>query len=387
MEELVKFVKFIEQNGISQGSEEWLVMRKTAIGGSQMSTVDGSNQYSTLKTLLYEKTGILANKPTIKMAWGILFEGVIKEYVEKDKNTKIIGENMFINTHPHMYYSPDGFAIIGGITTLLEFKAPYSRIPNKKIPIYYIPQMLMGMCLVPIASQALYAEAVFRRCSPAQLDFTRTFDRGLQKTGTGKVIEAIGYIIFLKNGPETNEHYEHDEQTDEYVEMWNCSEEEFFNILKQSMSGAVRTIYSKVYVRGDKTNVRECLRNDMSVYGANCTERSGTERSGTERSGTERSGTERSGTERSGTRCVAVLPWKLLRIDYHTIESDLQYLPKYEEVLTTISIFLKSLDYSAPADETKKAIDEFVRMIQPDDTGFDDIEECDDVEKLDDIES
>ena len=63
----------------------------------------------------------------------------------------------------------DGIAAVKNYIILFEFKCPFSRIPDDKIPIHYEYQVKAGLDTIPIADMGIYAEAVFRISTPSKL--------------------------------------------------------------------------------------------------------------------------------------------------------------------------------------------------------------------------
>ena len=194
---LATWVANVEQNGILQGTPEWKLARRFTIGGSNIATIMGENNYRTVKSFITDKVRGEGFAGNLETNWGNLFEPVIKDHAEHTFNCKIIGENMFINgERSGLAYSPDGLAMVGRDCVLFEFKCPFSRMPNGKIPHHYIPQVKMGLAIINLADKGLYMEGVFRRCSWAQLGWNRdyapidTFRYG--KTFTQKIPESTG---------------------------------------------------------------------------------------------------------------------------------------------------------------------------------------------------
>lgn len=197
---LNKFVREIEENGIKQGTPEWLESRMGRVGGSSVSIfMNGYNPFKSKYSFVLESLGIKKFISDIKPQWGNLFEDVFCSFVETDKKCKIIGADMFYPDNDGLFaYSPDGLGVIGDKVVLFEFKCPYSRTPNGKIPSYYTPQVLMGLDMIKVADYGLYAEAVIRRCSILDLQFNSVRDMSLidtPKKGIDKPL-AVGMIMF-----------------------------------------------------------------------------------------------------------------------------------------------------------------------------------------------
>lgn len=199
-------------NNIEQGNDEWLRAKKTTIGGSEISTILGINPYMTLADLVAQKIGIKDMKSSIHMNWGNLFEPIITKYMEEKKNTKIMGENLFVvGRSPSQTYSPDGLAVVDfqrdqgapkPMITLFEFKCPFSRkleVKNPKVPAYYLPQVLTGLDTT-IAEIGLYVEAVFRKCRLADLGDSNEYDASFTPRDNKNRNDPIAYglIAFAK---------------------------------------------------------------------------------------------------------------------------------------------------------------------------------------------
>lgn len=176
-------------SNISQRSTEWYNARKYKIGGSTLSTIQNNNPHNSLNNLILRKLKLKDSPFGIALHWGVLFEDVIKSYIEKtycDEPINIIGDNIFIpgeDKLSNLAYSPDGLGIIKESSkhkiALFEFKCPYSRIPTGDIPKYYLPQVKMGLQMIPIADYGIFAEAIIRRCTWDQLGYNSSYDKSL----------------------------------------------------------------------------------------------------------------------------------------------------------------------------------------------------------------
>lgn len=211
-----------------QGTEEWKKAKEVTIGGSEIATVLGLNRFSTITELLYGKLGLIPRKRDIKMQWGKVFEPLICEYVERDKDVEILGQDLFVlGKKSNQSYSPDGLGVMlvdinnNGTTNLpklevlseesnsspkkeyrtilFEFKCPYNRLLKGGVPEYYLPQVLTGLDTIPIVDQGIFIEAMFRRCLWQDCDDTPTYDheltpRDLVRTAYKPL--ARGFVLF-----------------------------------------------------------------------------------------------------------------------------------------------------------------------------------------------
>lgn len=203
----------IADRGYVQGSDEWKAIRGTTIGGSEQSTIEGSNKHSGVLDLIRSKLGLVPFPDTIFTKWGNMFEEVITKYVEIDRNTKILGGEAFLKGRfPTQSYSPDGIAVVvydgEPEIVLFEFKCPFMRKITGVIPVYYKPQIMAGMDTIRLMKRAIFTEAKFRRCSIADLGPNPSYDKLLwpwDKYSPENPL-AYGYILlaFTSNGLNRN---------------------------------------------------------------------------------------------------------------------------------------------------------------------------------------
>lgn len=234
---------FVEKyaHGPVQGSALWIKRRHKTIGGSEISTlVLAKDPWAGKNTanLILSKIGAKKFTGSVHTRWGNLFEPLITEYFEYMYNTKVKGDQIFVyGIHPNQSYSPDGIAVIdneviakvfsdnfneeiyndGNVVTshtlhyypikitiptitLVEFKSPWSRIPNGSIPKNYECQVLAGLDTIKICHTGLYCEGVFRSCSVDQWDDNNLFNTRIHNRD-GKIWKdrypiAAGFILF-----------------------------------------------------------------------------------------------------------------------------------------------------------------------------------------------
>jgi predicted phage-related endonuclease len=178
MQELRKIIKeFVEihKHLAVQGSKEWLLERVATIGGSEIAAVLGKNKYMNLQNFFAQKIGLTTFIGNTATRWGNLFEGVTEVYI---KELLLVDQiystgsvpNKLVPSHK---YSPDGISIVKiknkYYIVLLEFKAPFSSIPDGTIPVHYLPQVKSGLCTIDITQKAIFVSNVYRKCTMAQL--------------------------------------------------------------------------------------------------------------------------------------------------------------------------------------------------------------------------
>lgn len=185
-------------NNITQHSDAWHVARTTTIGGSSISTIMGLNPFETIASLVSGRCKMSSFDGSIMTEWGNIFEPLICSWVSIKYNTTIRADKFFIS-NGNLSYSPDGLCIIDGKVVLLEFKCPFMRIPGKTPPKYYVPQVKMGLEMIPITEYGLFVEAIYRKCAWVDLIADNTiyevFDR--QKSiGDIDTVLDYGFVGF-----------------------------------------------------------------------------------------------------------------------------------------------------------------------------------------------
>ena len=169
-------------NTMQQRTKEWYNIRKTTIGGSEISTILGLNPFKSKKALIGEKIGLSKFVGNDATRWGTLFEDVTKQWTEKcllmPKSITEIGNIEGIN--PRQRYSPDGIGVVKLNTeieldneiietndyfiVLFEFKSPFKSIPDQKVPKYYLPQVLTGLLNINITEIGIFVNNSYRKC-------------------------------------------------------------------------------------------------------------------------------------------------------------------------------------------------------------------------------
>lgn len=184
---------FIEQykHLPEQGTDEWKVLRKDFIGGSEVSTILKQNKNKSVNKLIMEKLGFDRFQGNVITHWGNVFEELIRLHCEEIFKCTIRETGSIPYEHGHLSYSPDGLAVIpthkliqqfGSLSKgldakaaaqliLFEFKCPHSRIASTDIPEHYWPQVNIGMNIINIMEAAIFVQATYRRCSFQSLKY------------------------------------------------------------------------------------------------------------------------------------------------------------------------------------------------------------------------
>lgn len=247
---LTEYVNAID-NSIGQRTEAWYKSKQTRIGGSSMATIMGISSFGgTLLSLVTDRirpSGNFGNKFTW---WGTIMEPVVEMYTERRFNCKILAENSYITGPNRTCYSPDGLTVIDrdGVptVTLLEFKAPYSRIPDGKVPKYYVPQIKMGLELIPVCQAGLFIECVIRRCSWSDFGLDGNFNKILCPKGGKDRAIACGVVLFYTNS-ELIEDMVAAEVGKLGGDLGDTSEDLFVSLMEYACSGDIRLHYGSQF--------------------------------------------------------------------------------------------------------------------------------------------
>lgn len=388
---LQTYVEEKEKNGIRQRTAPWEKAKAESVGGSTLSVVQGINPHSTLLRHVAEKVGLELSKSGIAMQWGVLFEPMIKLQVEHDHKTEIIGSELFIpGPIPDFNYSPDGLGVIetthehtleGKIVksvrhsiALVEFKCPYSRIPNGAIPKYYTPQVKSGLDTIEVADIGLYCEAVIRRCTWSDLGNNPVFDRTLVPRASGKNPVSYGFVGFYFDDTAVTKliekaqaaiamgktpKYTPDEIKREHAKFEAAYADEFelgddlndylvsdlgmstpalFELLMNSFDmGMIQVWYSKVVFIDAGYNedaAIDTINEELGKFTEFC--------------------------RKSKVSVFGMLPWKLFRVDYHFIDKDPGYLARWQPQIAAVVNVIKRCNSAKTLAEKRRIYSEWV---------------------------
>lgn len=172
----------------AQRSPAWYAIRVNTIGGSEISTVIGTNPFNTVKSLLAGKVGIRSFNGNTACRWGTLFEHLTEKFTELSlkMTTKIKEAGSVPGVFERQRYSPDGLGIVELLdhndkpewyVILFEFKAPMGTLPNNKIPVHYRAQVQTGMLSIPLTEYTIFVNNCYRKCALENLDFYGVYDK------------------------------------------------------------------------------------------------------------------------------------------------------------------------------------------------------------------
>lgn len=264
--------------------------------------------------------------------WGILFEPVAKRHTECLYKCTILGDDLFIRGPPGTAYSPDGLAVIGNKIVLLEFKCPYSRIPRRSPPAGYVPQVKMGLDLIPIADSGLLMEFVFRRCAWEDMSNGTYCREPAAQIPRGSKPQYCGFVAFLARDDRPLS----DEFRDIYAEMFGgtammdigpCPRAGLEAVLGEFAAGRLQPWYSKTLPFG--TSPEDELRRL-------CAEVDGGRDGCADVVHTLHAADAENVVRIPHVTCIAILPWKLYHIAQHTIMREPGFVAKWQKKIDII---------------------------------------------------
>ena len=136
------------------GSEEWHEARKGAIGGSEIGTIMGLNQYESAYALMAKKLGKI---PTEKLDnWAIRFgqkfeQPILELFQDEHPHFEIYTTGTYAHPElPYMHANPDALAKVNGKWVIVEVKT--SKNYWYEIPPSYIAQVRWYMSVMNIDS-------------------------------------------------------------------------------------------------------------------------------------------------------------------------------------------------------------------------------------------
>lgn len=345
MQQLCQWVEDKATNGIRQHSPEWHEARKYTVGGSSLGYIQGLSRFKDAHTFVAEKIGLTKSVFGIAPKWGTLFEELIKQYVEADLQCEIVGEDLFVfGEEPGTTYSPDGLTVLNAnvhsadaaastdpVIMLIEFKCPYSRIPNGKVMESYETQVKMGLDLLKLPTVGLFIEGVFRRCSWEQLGNTADYDRTLIPRSSGKMPRAYGIIGF----------YCVDitavglaEFIAEYLAVYDLGDSAN-DYASTDLGTSSLALFTHLLNAFDVKLIQPWYGNVVCVTGGFADDTARADYQGSKQMDNELLAFEEF-CRTSGYINLGILPWKLFRVDYHQIEKEDGYLAPWMPAIAEI---------------------------------------------------
>lgn len=374
-EDLIRWCESKAKNGISQHDQKWKDAKVDTVGGSSIAIIKGLNPFTNLRTYIATKLGLVRFISDIKPQWGNLFEEVIKLEVEWMFKCKVHGEDLFINDCKYYgtSYSPDGLGVVDGKVVLFEFKCPQRRIPSKEPPVYYVPQVKMGLELLEPPEYGIYVEAVYRRCSWPQLGPKPGFDLSLVQrpvTGTPISYGFIGFYttaelaakalsdiadgkVILKEGISSDDvikipgYLSEYEKCDAMNDLGASSCDLFENMMTLMDEKYLMPWYGRVHRETSVNKANALLNEEVKTYREFC--------------------------KNGGFINYGILPWKLLQIKHHRIDPEPGYLEPMLDDIKKIIDFVKSCKDKSD-DEKRDLLNKFMEDYHSGNGGFEEYE-------------
>lgn len=225
-------------------------LKPSTIGGSEVSTIRGENEYQNTRDLVKTKLGMSVFNGSIDTRWGKMMEPVITMYTNAVFDVSIVETGSipgFRDSYgfPVQSYSPDGLAIVNlnlfkrvieheninftqtlewtelysrqkfqgseSLSVLFEFKCPRRRTPKGAVPNHYKSQPQIGQCVIPIMEVGVFGDGLFRKCSLQDFGFNPDYDKWFHctdrylKVNLPIVCGFVGIYNIPENVPKTNE--------------------------------------------------------------------------------------------------------------------------------------------------------------------------------------
>ncbi len=341
MEDIIlRYVEEHSTNGIFQHSDGWRNAKGKTIGGSEISVLEGISPYSCEASLIASKTGMsdrIQSKFSVYMHWGNMFEDVLQWYLEARFGNKIHGNNIFIlgPEGSHTSYSPDGIGIYKDKIALFEFKCPFTRIPNGKVPSYYASQVKYGLDIIKITTIGVYVEAVFRMCKWYDMGLNNKCDNILAPKSTGGIPLAQGIVGFYSNDYATerylNEFVPGSADNDYALnDIALASRPLFEELMALSDCGKISLWYSELIIEKSDIISKQRLNCQYNMYKDFL-------------------------RNKSPPVCYGILPWKLFSVDIHEIDPVPGYIASLQEKINKVINVVNAIN-SAPSTDDRSTM-------------------------------
>lgn len=332
-----QFVKLFN-NDIKQRDKKWFELTGTTVGGSELASIMGMSPYSDLYKVVQNKIDNIngVKQPQFLACWwGTVFENIIEKVVELDLGNKIMGSNICIQKYEGHRTSPDGYVVAKfyededgyfiwttdmpksiislSLIMILEFKCPITRKPSNNIPNHYLPQVLSGIDVSPIANKGLFIDSIFRKCSMSQLGINRYYDISYHtKKEKLNLPICYGYLYIYSSIDMVKEIEnicdENDESINldfELLDIGDCGYEIFYNIMKL-------------------INNNKLILSDLNIYFSD---------------GRLKENIELNNTK--NYKKVAVLPWKLFELLYVPVDRKSNFIENIYPLIQKVNRLVK----------------------------------------------
>lgn len=163
---------------LDNGSDEWLELRKTGIGGSEVGTICGLNKWESAYTLWAKKTGRITERVEMNepMEWGNRLEPVvIDKFADEHPELEIL-RNVGTWAHPDRHWqigNPDALYVKDGKLGVIEVKTASSENDwADGVPPYYETQVQWYMDVFDV--EHAYVIVLFNGRNYREYELART---------------------------------------------------------------------------------------------------------------------------------------------------------------------------------------------------------------------
>lgn len=142
----------------SNDRDKWLARRAQYVTASEVAAVIGQSPFQTPEELFTAKINNVRTPMNAHIQRGIDFEAkILTEGMRAYGVTSYRPWNRVIvnDEYPWLAATPDGFACIEGVTTVLEVKAPSRRKPKGAVRALYAPQVVAQMLVCGVVEGLL----------------------------------------------------------------------------------------------------------------------------------------------------------------------------------------------------------------------------------------
>uniref|UniRef100_A0A6C0D9K7 YqaJ viral recombinase domain-containing protein n=1 Tax=viral metagenome TaxID=1070528 RepID=A0A6C0D9K7_9ZZZZ len=272
--------KIYNSHQVEQRSEQWYEDMKHMLTASEFSSLfEGERTYQNLvlSKVNPEKRNSMKACPTgtlVATGWGIRFEPIVRNYLEKSWNSKIYETGRLKHgTNTHLGASPDGIIIESDsrFGRLVEIKCPYSRKIGEGIPFKYWVQMQIQMEVTNLF-ECEYVEVEIVSINPKQL--TIDLSNNYLEKGVVYLMEKNNEYSYVYTEEDKNKFFEQSYNLIETIPYgikniynicvkrdisWYNStkevQEKFWNDVEKARQGEFNILESKV----KKRKASECL--------------------------------------------------------------------------------------------------------------------------------
>lgn len=385
-ENKLAILKSNNKNTPPQGSDEWLIFRKSGIGGSEISTLLGINPWGNLRSLIEKKTGLSEEKfnfNIIACNWGIVMENVTIKLTEELFSTIVHEFNILKGDFPGQLYSPDGLGIVESYDNeyelvLFEFKAPFSSKLIGSIPKHYKAQIQDGLSVIKHAKKAIYISSIYRVCGETDFAYNTKYNTKFHSFDKNKKwkpsrLLGLGIIIVYQNKKDRELDIDHDfdfGNIDSYINPLNNNVVIDYG---DSNDEQLKDIYSKISDRTENKTMN-ALYSDIFIIYENLAEIDYVRQSGMmcdyvdevektkeikEFLETEKNNLFKK-LEKKNNAVVGIIPYKIFECDIIIEERDADYEKKIGDALSKVMPVINEINNEINIEKKKSILDAFL---------------------------